>query len=365
MGLALKIKEKMTPDTLKSGGSQGGETNMHPNRNEKGRASPPTSDDELASHNGTTDKTQAFRSHRSRDSGIEIGHDSRFIEHVDAYPPNPERAPTGASQAGTHAKKNPVKSNYSPDQRRKSTTGGHTPGVNPVGGGRYSNEPATGPSTRRVPAEGAGAFTSSKAGINPDYLTLEDVPGDNTPHTRNSSTRPSLQNTRAYKSDAPLGVRKRSIVDGYGKDPSSPDSRLVMEKPTCSPAGGFERGRGPDHEARRPRAVNPGVTPDTSTSYLRDYAADFTAGGRPRSDTVSSTNSDDEFGPGLELRKESSVERATVPYAGELDRLDDSLGRIGFGRGKDITYSTLLGVKDSGIGRGGIHNGVVGNGASR
>lgn len=356
MGLALKIKEKITPDTHKSKNSQGGETNMHPQNNARG--SPPSASDvEPAGQNGI-EKTQTFRAHRPRDSGIEIGHDSRFIEHVDVDSFDAEQGPIDTSGAHT---KDPV-SNHLPDKSRKPSAGVLTPGVVAVGGGRYSNEPAAGPS-HKLQTEGTGAFVSSKAGFKPDYLTLED-PGNSTLHNRDNP-RPNLQNTRAYKSDAPLGIPKRSIVDGYGKDPSSPDSRLVMEKSSSPPRS---EGHGHSHGAQRRKPMNPGVTPDTSVNYLRDYAPDFKSGDHPpRSDIAPSNNSDNEFSTGHQFRRDSSVDRATVPYAGELDKVEDIQGRAhdGDGHGKDSTQSTLSGVKESGIGRGGIHNGVVGHGANR
>lgn len=108
-------------------------------------------------------------------------------------------------------------SNHLPDQSRGLTP--HSSGVDAVGGGRYSNEPATETSIRKVPAEGAGASASSKAGIKPDYLTLEDL-RNNIAYERNYS-RPNLQNTRAYKSDAPLGIPRRSTVDGCAKELSA------------------------------------------------------------------------------------------------------------------------------------------------
>ncbi|ROW06982.1 hypothetical protein VMCG_04045 [Cytospora schulzeri] len=336
MGLAMKIKEKITPDTSKSG--EVGETNMHPKNNTR-RPSPNTSDDGLATHNGV-DKTEPFRGHRQRDSGIDVGHDSRFIEHVEVDPP--KKAPRNTS--GTHPK-DPV-SNHLPVQSRGPTA--RVPDVSAVGGGKYSDEPAGGPSIRKVTAEGAGAAASSRAGIKPDYLTLED-PGNNTAYDRNYS-RPSLQNTRAYKSDAPLGIPRSSIVDGYDKEQSAEGK---LKEGSSSPPGTGIIGRG--YEAQRAEPKNLGVTPDTSVNYLRDYTPGSKAGGHP-------PNPRDGHG----ARRGSSVERATVPYAGELDKLEDTDGGVheSVWNGNDSAHSTLSGVRDSGLGRGGIHNGVTGHGAA-
>lgn len=362
MGLALKIKEKITPDTFRSGGSHGGETNMHPRNKTRGASltSSASSNDSSASGHSSIDKPQTFRVHRPRDSGIEIGHDSRFIEHVDVDGPHdPRQARAATIPPGTHTRDPPV-SDHLPTRSRRPTAGERTaPGADAVGGGRYSDEPAAGPAApRKVPAEGAGAFTSSKAGhaLKPDYLTQEGAhPGggkdQTTPsHSRENSSlsRPGLEHIRAYKSDAPLGTTRRSIVDGYGKDPSSPDSRLVTQR----------------------------YQPETAVDFIRDYAPGFEAGGPRRTSrsgaaaaSVCPANGDDGSGTaGRELRRGSSVERATVPYAGELDKLEDLdgglHGGVGYRKGGGAP-GMLSGVRDSGLGRGGIYNGVVGHGADR
>lgn len=92
MGLAMKIKKKIIPDTLKSGQSQVGETNMHSKNNPRG-ATPNASYDESTDFNGV-EKTEPLLRRMPRDSGIEIGHDSRFIEHVEVDPSHPKQSPT-------------------------------------------------------------------------------------------------------------------------------------------------------------------------------------------------------------------------------------------------------------------------------
>ncbi|ROW00571.1 hypothetical protein VSDG_03377 [Cytospora chrysosperma] len=212
MGLATKIKRIFTPDTLKSRQSQVGETNMRSKDGSRGASSNAT-DDTPADHNGV-DKIGLFKRHRPRDSGSELGHDSRFIEHVQVDPSFPRHPPTDTTGTRT---KGPA-SNDLPDS--SDQTRGLTPGVGAVGGGTYPSEMATGPSIRKVwAAEGMGASASNKAGNRSDHLTLQGV-GDNPAYDRNYS-RLNLQNTRAYKSDALLSIPERSIVDGYGKEQSA------------------------------------------------------------------------------------------------------------------------------------------------
>lgn len=79
MGLASKIKGKLTPDSPKSGYTQAGDTDMHP-----GRASPPMMlDDAPMNYNGVVKPQSPTRGHKRGDSGIDMGRDSRFREHVD------------------------------------------------------------------------------------------------------------------------------------------------------------------------------------------------------------------------------------------------------------------------------------------
>lgn len=94
MGLATKIKQKLTPDPPEFVHMRGSETNMHLGTNVRG-APPKTTlaGDATAKHNGA-DKTPPFRGHMPRDSGIDIGYDSHFREHFDDDISVPRRATT-------------------------------------------------------------------------------------------------------------------------------------------------------------------------------------------------------------------------------------------------------------------------------
>lgn len=172
--------------------------------------------DTPADHNGVH-KIELFKNHEPRDSGIEPGHDSRFIEHVQVDPSLPRHSPTDTT--GTHTK-GPA-SNDLPDSsdQTRGLTPHDDPGMGAPDGGTYPSEMATGPSIRKVSAEGMGASASNKAGNRLDHLTLQGV-RDNPAYDRNYS-RLNLRNTRAYKSDALLSIPERSIVDGYGKEQST------------------------------------------------------------------------------------------------------------------------------------------------
>lgn len=97
MGLASKIKGKLTPDSPKSGDAQGGDTDMHP-RGYARAASPIIADDAPMNYNGVVKPQSPPRGHKRGDSGIDMGRDSRFREHVDddhvmASAPRPRSPP--------------------------------------------------------------------------------------------------------------------------------------------------------------------------------------------------------------------------------------------------------------------------------
>lgn len=81
MGLASKIKAKLTPDNVKSRDTRPAETNMHPNGSARG-TSPNATSNASMNHN-CTERSQLLRGRWPRDSGVEVGRDSRFKEHVD------------------------------------------------------------------------------------------------------------------------------------------------------------------------------------------------------------------------------------------------------------------------------------------
>ncbi|KUI53406.1 hypothetical protein VP1G_00650 [Cytospora mali] len=219
MGLATKIKTKITPDTTKSGDTRDKQTNMHPENDRNMRESFPNAAN--ADHD-CADQSKPFRGHRPRDSGIDIGYASHFKEHVDDEPSCPDYAPTLDSGISVIDRT----SNHIPDQSRAITA--KTPGVDPVGGGGHSTKPA---------------------------------------------------------------------VNGF----EQPSSEYGINNTDTLPTGGADDG----------------------TKYFGDQLAENTEiGGTGHANSFVNGNND--WNGGHELWKDSIVERATVPYAGELDFLEDT-----------------------------------------